>query len=441
MLLRLLAGLAVVSIFVAGGMLLFDFIKTQHKFPPKSFISHVDVSGLSPDEAILKLKESSIEVVFPGTVTFVASPDTFSCSPKDLGIFFMPEDTVREIFDSARNAEYFQNLESRITKGYISFPAKFSYAPEKVKEIISEIASQINTPAVDARISLNESTGGYHIYPEKIGREVDVETSLSWFRDYFGKSYFTIPLCVNNTGNPRITEAMLRKFPPVHKLSSYTTYYGTHDSPNRIHNIKLIASWLQNTIMFPDEVLSLVAKVGDFTAERGFKEAYVISNGELVPQLGGGTCQIGTTLYNAVALADLHVISRRNHSFYFNIYPLGRDATVYPGSADFKFKNNTGHIILIKTVANNKKLSFRIYGTPTGKSVDFTGPAIYMLYGGAFRPASLRQVIASDLPFRTVVIRTVKNSSGEVIEKETIRSYYKLYGEKANVPIRRRESR
>jgi len=161
-----------------------------------------------------------------------------------------------------------------------------------------------------------------------------------------------------------------------------------------------------------------------------------------VPQLGGGTCQIGTTLFNSVSLADLEILSRRNHSFYFNIYPLGRDATVYPGQVDFKFRNNTGHPILIKAVATNKKLSFRIYGTPTGKKVDFSPPSIFLMgEDGVFHPASLRQVIDSDSPFRTTVTRTVKDAQGNILKEETIRSYYKLYGEKTNVPIKRPEPR
>ena len=312
---------------------------------------------------------------------------------------------------------------------------------EQARDVINELAQQIDSEPVDAKIELDESTGGYHIYKEKYGRKLKIDETISNIRKFLDEGNNIVPLVIDYFGKPKIKEADLRSYPPVHKISGYTTYYGTHDSPNRIHNIRLIASWINNTLMMPGETLSLVNKVGAFTEERGFKEAYVISGGVLVPQLGGGTCQIGTTLYNAAALADLNIISRRNHSFYFNIYPLGRDATVYPGSADFKFQNDTGHPILIKTVATNRKLSFRIYGTPTSKEVEFSPPAIYLLYSdGVFRPATLGQVIASDAPFRTIIKRTVKKE-GKVIKEETIRSYYKLYGEKSNVPIKRFESR
>ena len=235
---------------------------------------------------------------------------------------------------------------------------------------------------------------------------------------------------------------MLRAHPPAFRLSAYTTYYGRHDSPNRIHNIKLIASWLDGTLLLPGEIFALGGKIGDFTPERGFKEAFVIYNGELVPMLGGGTCQIGTTLYNAVTLADLEILQRASHSFYFNIYPLGRDAAIYPPSVDLKFKNDTPYPLLIKAEATNKRLSFRVYGTPTGKKVEFSPIKVFLLQPGlGYRPASVSQVLAADSPFRTETTRRVYNSSGMIIKQEVIKSYYKLYGEKSNVPIARPEPR
>ncbi|MBI5701496.1 VanW family protein [Candidatus Saganbacteria bacterium] len=423
-------------------MILFDFFTTQNKFSPRTLIEKVDVSGLTAEEAVIKLNQSPVSDLLPGTVAFVNSGESFSFSPRDLGIFVKATETVSQAFSLSHGGNYLKTLSQKLSGKYRVYPAKFSFVPETAQEIILEIAQQLDAPPVDAKITIDESTGGYHIYPEKFGRKLRISNTLENLKQALDSGKPIIALDIEITTKPKITETMLREHPPVFRLSAFTTYYGTHDSKNRIHNIKLIASWLNNTIILPDEVMSLSENIGDFTAERGFKEAFVIMNGELVPQLGGGTCQIGTTLYNAVQLADLEIISRRNHSFYFNIYPLGRDATVYPGSADFKFKNNTGRPVLIKAVANNRKLSFRIFGTSTGKKVEFSNPSIYLLgEDGSFHPSNLRSAIASDAPFRTVVVRTVYNASGEAIKKETIRSYYKLYGEKSNVPIKRPEPR
>jgi hypothetical protein len=97
---------------------------------------------------------------------------------------------------------------------------------------------------------------------------------------------------------------------------------------------------------------------------------------------------------------------------------------------------------LVKAVATNKKLSFRIYGTPTGKTVEFSAPRILgRSASGKMVPMSLGQVLAYDIPFKTFVSRTVYNKDGEKIKQEEIASFYKLYGDKTNVPIRRPEPR
>ena len=195
---------------------------------------------------------------------------------------------------------------------------------------------------------------------------MDEEKSLASIKEALANNEQLLPLVVQETA-PRIKYEDLAEYPPAHLLSTYTTYYGTHDSPNRIHNIKLIANTLIDcTILLSGEAFSLLDAIGEISFARGFREAFVIVEGELEPQVGGGTCQTATTLYNTVMLADLEVLSRRNHSLFFYIYPLGRDATVY-GATDFKFKNNTGHPIYLKGQGTNRSLTFKIYGTPTGK--------------------------------------------------------------------------
>jgi len=442
---KLLIAAAILSVSSAAIFLCLDYFKTKEAFPPKTFIGKVEVSHLNKEEAIEKIKASPIEDAYSPTITFLNPQNTseaFVYSVHDLGAIILPEDTISRAFDFTHSSSYFKDLGTRFSHKNMVLPASVAFNEPMATAIVMDIESSIDSPVKEASIDLNEQTGGYHILGGLPARRLKVVETLNAAKKSIYEGYKTINLNIDYYEQPKISEKDLRAAPPVHRISIYTTYYGSHDSPNRIHNIKLIASWLNNNILMPNEVMSLTSKIGAFTPERGFKEAYVIMQGALVPQLGGGTCQIGTTLYNAAGLADLDILSRRNHSFYFNIYPLGRDATVYPGQADLKIKNNTGHPILIKTVANDKKLSFRIYGTTSSKEVEYSNPAVYILDpSGKFRPSSVREVLNTDRPFRTVVIRTVKDSSGKKIKEETIRSFYKLYGERTNVPIIRRESR
>ncbi|HVN67401.1 MAG TPA: VanW family protein, partial [Candidatus Sulfotelmatobacter sp.] len=306
--------------------------------------------------------------------------------------------------------------------------------------ILEGIAAAVRSTPKDATIILYEDTGGFHIEPEEIGREIDIPGTIAAFKQRLARGVKIFPVMIKYE-KPAVREKELRANPPVRRLASFTTYYGQHDSPNRIHNIRLVASWIDSTLLMPGAKFSVADVLGEVTPERGFKEAFVIVKGELVPLLGGGSCQIATTLYNAAQLADLKILQRRNHSMYFNIYPLGRDAGVYPGQLDLRFENDTGYPILIKSVATNRRLSFRLYGTPSGKKVTFSHPKVYLLTDGRYVTATVKQVLDADAPFKTVVTRTVYDSAGKLIKEEEIYSFYKLYGEKSNVPIARPEPR
>jgi len=436
--------LALLSVLLLGGLICFDFVMSHHKLPPNSFVGNINISRMTKKEVIYKLKNSAITELSPSSITLIiSSNETFSFFPREFGVYILAEKTADSIFSLPEISNYFLNLRDRFSRDYHVFNLALAILPEKTRDILFEVSQQVDAPAINAKIELEESSGKYHIYPDSPKRKLNIEKTLEIIRKTLARGDKAIKAEIEYSFDQKIKESDLRRSPPVNRISSFTTYFGAHDSPNRIHNIKLIASWLDNTLMMSGEILSLTEKIGDFSPQRGFRQAYVISNNELVPEYGGGTCQIATTLYNTVALADIKVLARRNHSFYFNIYPLGRDATVYPGSADFKFQNDTGYPILIKATATNHKLSFRIYGTPSSKEVVFSGASIYSMGGnGAFKATSYKRVIGSNAPFRTVVKRTVidKNTK-EIITEEIIRSYYKLYGDGANVPIKRRESR
>jgi vancomycin resistance protein YoaR len=437
---RVLIFLAVVSLVVTVGLVAFDYFQAQEKFPYETFIGEVNVSGLDQAEAYEKLTQLRVADVFAPVVTFEADNQVFTFSPEAVGINIDYEKTIRQAFELTHQKSYLKELKERLAKGPIRNSLVFSLKEGKLASILETLAAEVNSTSRDATVVLYEETGGYNIEPEDSGREVNFKRSLDLFRSRLAAGEKTFRLQINYT-NPRVTEKLLRTFPPVHRIAAYTTYYGKHDSPNRIHNIKLIASWVEGTLLLSGETFSLDNIIGDVTPERGFKEAYTIIGGELVPSLGGGACQIATTLFNAVSLADLKVLQRRNHSFYFNIYPLGRDATVYPGQLDFKFVNDSGHPVLIKAVATNRRLSFRLYGTPNGKTVKFTSPAVEIKTDDGYRPATVREVLAADSPFKTSVTRTVYDAAGKLLNEEVIHSYYKLYGEKSNVPIARPESR
>jgi vancomycin resistance protein YoaR len=158
-------------------------------------------------------------------------------------------------------------------------------------------------------------------------------------------------------------------------VSSYTTEYG--GVPNRIHNVQLVAHLVDDKLIAPNEEFSFNKTTGARSAAKGFLVAPVIVNGELTTGLGGGVCQVSTTVFNAAFEAGLKITERTNHALYISHYPQGRDATVdYPG-VDLRFVNDTGHWLLLRTFVGSSSLTVSLYGTPTRrKVVSSTSPLV-----------------------------------------------------------------
>ena len=144
-------------------------------------------------------------------------------------------------------------------------------------------------------------------------------------------------------------------------LGSFSTHYGG-TGISRGSNIALAASHINGTVLRPGEIFSYNQVVGPRSGSAGFRIAPVISHGELVPGVGGGVCQVSSTLYNAVLLADLKIVHRSHHAFPVHYLPAGRDATVVYGAIDFQFQNNTPAPIYIAGSGAHGRLSFHIYG-------------------------------------------------------------------------------
>jgi vancomycin resistance protein YoaR len=150
-------------------------------------------------------------------------------------------------------------------------------------------------------------------------------------------------------------------------VSSYTTEYG--GIPNRIHNVELVAHLVDETLIAPGATFSFNETTGERNAAKGFLEAPVIVNGELTTGLGGGVCQVSTTVFNAAFEAGLRITDRTNHALYISHYPQGRDATVDYPTVDLKFVNDTGNWLLLRTYVSSSSLTVNLYGTPVHRKV------------------------------------------------------------------------
>jgi vancomycin resistance protein YoaR len=232
--------------------------------------------------------------------------------------------------------------------------------------------------------------------------------------------------------DPDLTTADARALGIRQKLVSYTTQMG-ESSSNRIHNVHLMADFIDGTVMGPGQVFSFNDVVGERTAKRGFLEGQEIIGSLVLPSIGGGVCQTATTLFNDAFELGLPILERTNHNLYLSHYPLGRDATVAWGGPDFKFRNDLGHGILIKTTYSDSTLTFTFYGTPehrrvvaqTGPQVNWTHPGMNYAVDPSAPRGSVHVVAGTgELGFDVTVDRKVYDAHGKLIRRDTFRSHY-----------------
>ncbi len=449
----ILLSLLAAALLSALGFYVYDKIYLSQKIPQGHFIGKIYVGGMTRENAVALLSTMEADSVMEESFAFTFPEGKkmirYEFTPSQVGMKILPAESVDDVMNAAVKEFYLQKLYYKFGKKKKVVNPRFKMeTPAHVMDILSQIATFVNRKSESATFipysynSAGKRIQGVSLKPQASGREVEIDKTIESMYKLLDERKTDFPLAIK-VSLPPVTNKMLEAIPSPSVLGSYTTYYGSHDSPNRIHNIFLVSTFVDNTYLVTGEEFSLIKPVGKFTPERGFKEAYVIIGVELVPEYGGGTCQIATTMYNAAMTADLEIIQRSNHGMYFTIYPLGRDAAVYPPYTDLKFINNTGHPILIQARPFKKGLTFRIYGTPTGKTVTFSQPeTAYSMIDIATLDAA-GQIVTKKVrssAFRTVVIKTVFKD-GKKIDERPIKSFYKVNGDKQKVKIRRKEPR
>jgi vancomycin resistance protein YoaR len=216
------------------------------------------------------------------------------------------------------------------------------------------------------------------------------------------------------------------------KLVSFTTDMGVSSS-NRIHNVQLMADYIDGTVIEPGETFSFNRVVGPRTPERGFLEGQMIVGSLVLPSIGGGVCQTATTLFNDAFELGLPIVERHNHSLYISHYPLGRDATVSWGGPDFAFRNDLAHGLLIKASYTSSTLTFTFYGTPEGRRIvshtsertNWKAPTMTYAIDPRAPRGSVKVVSGSGASgFDVTVTREVYDAHGKLIHKGKFPSRY-----------------
>lgn len=235
-------------------------------------------------------------------------------------------------------------------------------------QALQEKLTQFTRAAVDASYTIEKDR--FVIKPAVPGRSIQTDAVLEQIRN---QSFASLPsqVKISVTEIPAtVTTDELKSLAFDGVIGEYTTRFNVNEQ-NRSANLMTAASKLDKIVIKPGETFSYNQTLGPRTLETGYKDAYIIINNEYVQGIGGGICQVSSTLYSAAVLANLPIVERYPHAVAISYIPMGQDATVNYPNLDLKFKNDTASLIYIRSEVKSGSLTLRIYGKKTDKSVRF----------------------------------------------------------------------
>ncbi len=341
---------------------------------------------------------------------------------RDLDFTYDYAKALGEAFGVGREGSYIHRIRTirRARKG-VNISLKSYYNVDKINEIVSHIAKEINRNPLDAHIYISD--GEIVISDEELGiRVLEDELALKISDNIYLLEDISIP--VENL-KTRLTKAYLSRINGV--IGEYSTSF-KGSSNSRIENISLSAQAISNYLVLPGEEFSYNNTTGPRSIESGYKEANVIIGGELTPGLGGGVCQTSTTMYNALLLSDLTILERHPHSIPASYVPYGQDAAVAYGYLDLKFRNDFDFPILTYAELVGDKLNIYVYGDKdardygvkiTAQIVEVIRPDTEILFDMSLEPNERVDIQKGRIGYRVVTYKSILKD-GEEMSKELI---------------------
>lgn len=325
-------------------------------------IAGIEVGGMNRETARAKVREWAI-AQGNKAITFIApqSGRQWNIPLSDVGGRFDIDEAVDAALLIGEKTTLWEQIIQADRHYNTDISPAFLFSESTLNAQLKQIASVINHPSENARAEMTDKGVITLAVREKKGITLDVAaTKAALLKNGIEslRSGGSATLVIREE-MPRVTSADLGKMGTL--LSSFTTDYSSSTSERR-HNVELAASKINGTILAPGEEFSYNRIVGPREAKQGWQNALMFQDGEVVPGMGGGVCQVSSTLYNAVLQANLTVKERQNHSIKVHYVSPGRDATVVYGALDFRFVNSTPAPILLLSRIRHRELTLNIYG-------------------------------------------------------------------------------
>ena len=408
------------------------------------YVEDIDLSGMTQEEA-MQAVNAFVDTLKTKVVTFGTVEDHYvAVTTGDLGMSWDNTQIIEEAAGLGKEGNIVQRYKAiqDLKHGKKVYKLELSLDKDLIRTIMQEQCAEYDVEAVNAQLS--RENGSFKIVEGQTGEAVNIEESLNKIYDYLTNGWdfqdASIDLVIDVT-EPKGDTTQLSKVKDV--LGTFTTSYSTSGSA-RCKNVENGCRLINGTTLYPGEEFSTLTKIQPFTEANGYYPAGSYQNGMVVDSLGGGICQVSTTLYNAVLLSELEVTQRSNHSMIISYVKPSMDAAIAESSGkDFKFVNNLDYPIYIEGYTSDKKITFVIYGVETRDSghkvryesevLSTTEPDSEKIIADSSQGVGFVDVQSAHIGYKAQLWKIVEEN-GEEVSREVINtSNYKMTPRTATV--------
>ncbi len=411
------------------------------------YVDDLDISGMTESEAG-KAIETYVAAFGDAQITLHAPEEgEITVSAADLGLKWGNREILEEAASFGRDGDILQCYKELRDLEYKNkvYRVSFDFDKSKIRAVIEENAEQYEQEAVNA--SLRRTEAGFEVTEGQTGRVVDRDGTTESVYEYLTNEW-TGGACDLDmqveTQEPQGRAEDLEKVKDV--LGTFTTSFSTSGGA-RSANVTNGCRLLSGITLYPGDEISTLETITPFTEENGYYMAASYMNGQVVDSLGGGICQVSTTLYNAVLQAELEVTERYNHSMIVTYVDPSADAAIAESSGkDFKFKNNLDYPVYIDGYTTpEKQITFTIYGVETrdsGREVIYESeilersePNTEIIYTNESMPVGYCSVQSAHVGYKARLWKIVKENGVEVSREQVNSSSYMKAPRSATVGV------
>ena len=326
-------------------------------------IDGVNVSGMSPAEALETVETAHTEALKALYYTVSAGEDSLDISGSLLPVAF----NTREVILEALSLKKYWPAANGARQLHTSMTADSG----ELKAALEQQSASLQYAPENAGASYDKAKGGFRYTEHREGRSIDFDDLTSQIFALITGSSGGNVTAKSSPILPEYTTDMAKA--DTQLISEFSTSFagGTYGKANRVFNICKAADMIDGVTLAPGEEFDMNAAIGDRNKDNGWKTATAIKEGTYVQEYGGGVCQVSTTLYNALLMADMHIVERHHHSWPLGYVDIGRDATISTGGPDLRFENTSGAALFIRseTDEKQKRITVKLYGRPLADGV------------------------------------------------------------------------